>query len=545
MRDITLEDTFRHPFTTRAFATGVPTVLSGTPVLSVLEENNATPITSGVSVSVDRASVVGLNEATIVATAVNGYENGKSYAIYISTGTVGGVSVIGEIVENFTIGLSAAAVDLANGTDGLTALKTAIDDVPTTAEFEARTIVAASYFDPAADTVATVTTLTNKTGFSLASTGLDAIVSTATGMVEIAKAVWDRLLTGATHNISTSAGRRLRAIQDFGQYLGAVHIDTVNGTAGTVVDENGTADNPVLTLADAITLNNTLNFDTFLMSSGSSITLAQTFNNFLFSGRDGWTLALGGQDVGGTHFEDATVSGIGIGSTEITFEKCDLGTCTLNPFHANSCSLSATLTFGVAGNYLISNTHSRIAGMTTPIIDTGAAIANVNLAMPGYDRGIEIQNLNAVGTDEFSISGQGQIIYAASSSGNVEQSGDFRVTNIGGVTISEDDNTANIAATLVDTADIQPKIGAPATTVSGDIAALNDISVADILAGGDVDGFTVEGSLKLILASAAAKLSGAATTTVTIRAADDSKDRITATVDVDGNRSAVTLDATG
>ncbi len=122
MRDITLEDTFRHPFSTRAFGTGIPTVLAGTPVLSVLEENNATPITAGVSVSVDRASVVGLNEATIVATAANGYENGKSYGIYISTGTVGGVSVVGEVVGHFTIGLSAAAVDLANATDGLTAL---------------------------------------------------------------------------------------------------------------------------------------------------------------------------------------------------------------------------------------------------------------------------------------------------------------------------------------------------------------------------------------------------------------------------------------
>ena len=78
MRDITLNDTFYHDFTTRAFATGIPTVLAGTPVLSVLEENNATPITAGVSVSVDRASVVGLNEATIVATSGNGYEAGKS-----------------------------------------------------------------------------------------------------------------------------------------------------------------------------------------------------------------------------------------------------------------------------------------------------------------------------------------------------------------------------------------------------------------------------------------------------------------------------------
>ena len=38
-----------------------------------------------------------------------------------------------------------------------------IADVPTVSEFNARTLVAASYFDPAADTVATVTTLTGHT----------------------------------------------------------------------------------------------------------------------------------------------------------------------------------------------------------------------------------------------------------------------------------------------------------------------------------------------------------------------------------------------
>ena len=115
MRDITLGDTFYHFFTTRAFATGVPTTLGGTPALSVLEENNATPITAGVSVQVDRASVTGLNQATIVATGGNGFETAKSYAIYISTGTVGGTSVVGEVVGEFTIQASAAAVDIANG----------------------------------------------------------------------------------------------------------------------------------------------------------------------------------------------------------------------------------------------------------------------------------------------------------------------------------------------------------------------------------------------------------------------------------------------
>ena len=63
-------------------------------------------------------------------------------------------------------------------------------------------------------------------------------------------------------------------------------------------------------------------------------------------------------------------------------------------------------------------------------------------------------------------------------------------------------------------------------------------------------GATVEGSetltqsVRLMRAALVGKLSGAATTTVTIRDAADSKARITATVDADGNRSAVTTDAT-
>jgi len=50
-----------------------------------------------------------------------------------------------------------------------------IADIPTVAEFNARTLVAASYFDPAADTVATVTTVTNQ----LSAAAINAEVDTA------------------------------------------------------------------------------------------------------------------------------------------------------------------------------------------------------------------------------------------------------------------------------------------------------------------------------------------------------------------------------
>lgn len=54
--------------------------------------------------------------------------------------------------------------------------------------------------------------------------------------------------------------------------------------------------------------------------------------------------------------------------------------------------------------------------------------------------------------------------------------------------------------------------------------------------------YTLKQSLRLILAALAGKLSGAGTTTVTVRDVGDSKDRLVATVDSSGNRTAVTKD---
>jgi len=119
MRDITLEATIYPRFTTRAFGTGIPTTLAGTPSLAVYEENNTTEITAGVSIAADYDSIVGLNMATIVATAANGYEAGKSYDLVIAAGTVDGVSVIGEIVDSFTVDFVKNAITTALTAIGL------------------------------------------------------------------------------------------------------------------------------------------------------------------------------------------------------------------------------------------------------------------------------------------------------------------------------------------------------------------------------------------------------------------------------------------
>jgi hypothetical protein len=57
-------------------------------------------------------------------------------------------------------------------------------------------------------------------------------------------------------------------------------------------------------------------------------------------------------------------------------------------------------------------------------------------------------------------------------------------------------------------------------------------------------GYTFQDAMRLMSSAMLAKVSGMSTTTVVFRNVGDTKNRITATVDAAGNRSAITLDAT-
>ena len=79
---------------------------------------------------------------------------------------------------------------------------------------------------------------------------------------------------------------------------------------------------------------------------------------------------------------------------------------------------------------------------------------------------------------------------------------------------------------------------------AGDIPTANEN--ADALldrAAGVETSLTIRQAMRLMAAALLGKASGLATTTAVFRDTNDSKDRITATVDPNGNRSAVTLDA--
>lgn len=101
--DFAAGDTVDFKFTTRTI-TGAPTTLSGTPAVSVYKSNGDTESTAGVTLTANFDSRTGLNHVRIT-TSSDGtfYANGSDFQVVITTGTVGGTSVVGEVVGHFSL----------------------------------------------------------------------------------------------------------------------------------------------------------------------------------------------------------------------------------------------------------------------------------------------------------------------------------------------------------------------------------------------------------------------------------------------------------
>lgn len=113
--DIRLGDTIDIKFTTRSFSTGAPTTLSGTPAVAAYVGNSTTEITAGITLTVDFDARTGLNNVRVVASGANGFATASNYTLAITAGTVGGVSVVGEVVGEFSIENRSALMPTTGG----------------------------------------------------------------------------------------------------------------------------------------------------------------------------------------------------------------------------------------------------------------------------------------------------------------------------------------------------------------------------------------------------------------------------------------------
>ena len=428
MRDITLEETLYFNFTTRAFSSGVPTVLAGTPVLSVLESNNATPITAGVSVSVDRASVVGLNQATVVATAANGYEAAKSYAVYISTGTVGGVSVIGEVVAEFTVQAGAAYTKLPAAPASTTNI-TAATGI---------TLSATTGLGAQNGPVATVTTLTNLPAITanwLTAAGTDAGFG-----AELATAIWT----------DTTAG-------DFTVAL-SVGKSVMNGVS----------------LGTGLTVARCTLTDTLTTYTGNTV---QTGDSFARIG------ALGAGLTGITGATLAAVTGLGAQTANITGTiTTATNVTTVNGLAANvitAASMNADASVEIAAAvwdedataHQTAGTFGKAIG--DPLAATNSLIQRTPDAAAGATNGLFIAGTNAATTVTTALT--------ANITGNL--SGSVGSVATGGIA------AASFAAGAIDAAAIAPDAGTEIATAVWASAArtltaatnFNNISTGDVL----------------------------------------------------------------
>jgi hypothetical protein len=223
---------------------------------------------------------------------------------------------------------------------------------------------------------------------------------------------------------------------------GSLWLDTNASNTNTVVGVDGTATNPVSTIAAIVTLAAATGLRKVTVAPGSSFTMASTFTNFIFLGEN-WTLALGGQDIPGTHIHGADVSGVCTGATEPSFEQCHFGNVTLPPCHLSQCGFEGTITLGLAGTFFFDDCHSAIAGVSSPVLDYGAALNASSVNMRRYSGGVEIRNMGAgTGSYNMSLEGFGQLIINAncSATSTVAIRGHFTITdNAGGaVTFSNE-----------------------------------------------------------------------------------------------------------
>lgn len=335
--------------------------------------------------------------------------------------------------------------------------------------------------------------------------------------------------------------------------IDAIYLDTVNGSDG----DPGIPSQPVQTIARAKTLADDLS-KTIYVISGSSITLGDDMSGYTFNGH-GWTLALGGQSISGAQVNGATVSGTGTGATRPEFVDCVIGTTTLPPAKLLRCGLTTTLTAGSgSGSFELVDCYSDVAGTSAPTIDLNS-VGNVNLDMTRWSRGLTLSGLAA--TDTATVNGVINTLTLNGADATVNVSGQYgTLTNnlTGSPTVSTTNafKTGDVASILTDTGTTLP---ATLTTIEGKvdtvdtvvdnnataIAALNDISAADILTTALTESYASDGAtgtlsqlLYMIHANVSEfEISG---TTKTVRQLDGSTTAMTYTLDDATNPTSIT-----
>jgi len=354
---------------------------------------------------------------------------------------------------------------------------------------------------------------------------------------------------------------------------GSIWVKTA-GTEGTEDYVNGTADNPC-PWANALTLNASLGLNRFHIANGDTITLDAAADAFTLYGEN-WNLALGGQSIEGLNVTGPSVaiSGIGIATvTSPSFKNVVFGVVTIPPSGMIDCGFAGHFTGGSAGQYKIKGGFSLVAGTGSPEFTFTGLGSTTGINVRGWTHevfaGGKTQIVSNAATVEirgttreldFDLTGTGALQFVGIT-GLINVSGTTTATlNLHGVSTSITDTSS--AATVNDftqNSTDQNAILADVTGLNGDVmrgteganttvpdAAGVAPTAAEIVAAiitGITDGsYDLQEMMRIMFAVLGGKSDGGGTATLHMRDSADGKNRVTATVDADGNRTAMVLD---
>ena len=520
--DFAAGSTIDFKFTT-ADASGSPITLAGSPVVSIYKDNSVTQSTAGVTLTVDFDAVPGLHHVRIT-TASDGsfYADDSSFCAVLTAGTVGGTNVAGNVLESFTLAKTAAirpttagrtldvsaggeaGVDWANvgsptTTVGLsgTTVKTATDVETDTQDLQART--------PAALVGGKMDS--DATAISGDTTAADNLEKEYDG-------------TGYGHILQRTTIATLASQTSFTLTAGSADNDAYNGCIAVIEDASTAAQKAVAVIGDYTGATKTVT----LLNDPAVFTMATTDIVTIIADRalkatvDNRTLDVSAAGESGIDWAN-------IGSPT-TAQNLSATNIDVDQIVASVSGAVGSVT-GAVGSVTGAVGSVAAGGITAASIATDAIDADALAADAGTELGTAVWATSTRAlTDKagFSLSSAGvQAIWDALTSA---------LTTAGSVgKLLVDNINATISSRLATSG-----YTAPPT------AAQNATELLDQAAGVETNR-TVRQAFRLILSAVAGKLSGGQTATNTFRDTNDTVNRIVATVTADGDRTAVTLDA--
>jgi len=350
---------------------------------------------------------------------------------------------------------------------------------------------------------ADIATVDSNVDAILVDTGTSGVLlaSTATS-AQLVDDVWDEALTGGTHNAPTSAGRRLRSLQDNGLYaLASVWVDEIGGTStGTTAYEDATVTNRSDDFDNAQTVADDIDIQSIQITNGNSITLTAGIEGYNVFGNAS-TLALGGQNIGGSVFRQfGSVTGIGTTTANpVFFEDCIFGAVTLPPCTLQRVSFGGTLTIGSAGDFQFRDCSSAVAGSGSPVLDMGAAVGATTVSLRRWSGGLTINNMAAgdvvsvdvVSGGTITVNGTGgtvvvrghcNVVDGSSGSVSITETSVVNMTKINTEvdTAISDAALATAAALATVDANVDAILVDTGTTIPAQISGLNNLSAAQV-----------------------------------------------------------------